>query len=221
MREAYACAMGVTFFWLSLSIPPEHASNVAAHFAEAVTASPMSQSARRVLERWREAPSSLSPELVPDPARPGTWTDSEGAVDFEELFRPDALSAFGQVFIRTGAKANDWGIEPTAENAGLVITDRLPAAAALYFGLGAERSACLPGHFGALFVAPSDVGQLLPALDTLLERPSPEMLARARRWLNRGNNERVRPEELFAFIPRALRTARARREGLLLLTARG
>jgi hypothetical protein len=88
--------MGVSFFWLSLTIPPEQASSVAAHFAEAVTASPVSQSARRVLDRWREAPSSLSPELVPDPARPGTWAESEGAVDFEELFRPEALSAFGQ-----------------------------------------------------------------------------------------------------------------------------
>ncbi|MFY0567752.1 hypothetical protein ACN28E_28535 [Archangium lansingense] len=213
--------MGVTFFWLSLTIPPEQAPSVAAHFAEAVTASPVSQRARRVLDRWREAPSSLSPELVPEPAHPGTWTDSEGAVDFEELFRPEALSAFGQGFIRTGAEANAWGLKLTAENAGLVITDRIPAAAALHFGLGAELAARLPGHFGALFVAPSDVGQLLPALDAVLERPSPEMLARARCWLNRGNNERVRPEDLFSFIPRALRTAQARREGLLLLTARG
>ncbi|PTL76634.1 hypothetical protein [Vitiosangium sp. GDMCC 1.1324] len=213
--------MGVTFFWLSLSIPLEHASNVAAHFAEAVTASPVSQSARRVLDRWREAPSSLSPESVPDPARPGFWMKSEGTVDFEELFRPEALSAFGQGFIRTGAEANDWGIEPTAENASLVITDRIPAAAALYFGLGAERAARMPGHFGALFAAPADVGQLLPVLDAVLERPSPEMLARARRWLARGNNQDLRPEELFAFIPRALRTAHTRGEGLLLLTARG
>ena len=91
----------------------------------------------------------------------------------------------------------------------------------MYFGLGAERAARLPGHFGALFVAPSDVGQLLPALDAVLERSSPEMLARARRWLSRGNNQDLRPEELFAFIPRALRTALARNEGLLVLTARG
>jgi hypothetical protein len=212
--------MGVTFFWLSLRIPPEHASGVAARFAEAVTASPVSPTARRVLERWREAPSSLSPESVPDPSRPGFWMDSEGAEDFEELFRPEALSAFGQGFIRTGAEANEWGIEPTAENAGLVITNRIPAAAALYFGLGAERAARLPGHFGALFVAPSDVGQLLPALDAVLERPSPEMLTRARRWLG-GNNQDLRPEELFAFIPRSLRAAHTRGEGLLLLTARG
>jgi hypothetical protein len=89
------------------------------------------------------------------------------------------------------------------------ITDRIPATAALYFGLGAERAARLPGHFGVLFVAPGDVGQLLPALDAV------------RRGLARGNNERVRPEALFAFIPHTLRTAHARNEGLLLLTARG
>ena len=87
--------------------------------------------------------------------------------------------------------------------------------------MGAEQAARLPGHFGALFVAPSDVGGLLPALEAVLERPSPEMCARARRWLKRGNNDSVRPEELFSFIPRALRTAQARREGVLLLTARG
>jgi hypothetical protein len=213
--------MGVFFFWLSVSIPPEHATAVAAHFLEALTASPVSQSARRVLERWREAPSSLSPEYVPDPARPGFWTESEGTVEFEELFRPEALSVFGQGFIRTGAEANSWGIELNAEKGALIITDRIPAAAALHYGLGAERAARLPGHFGALFVAPSDVGQLLPALDAVLEHPSSEMLARARSWLKRGNNERVRPEALFSFIPRALRTAQARREGLLLLTARG
>jgi hypothetical protein len=91
----------------------------------------------------------------------------------------------------------------------------------LHYGLGAERAARLPGHFGALFVAPSDVGPLLRALDAVLERPSPEMLTRARSWLNRGNNDDVRPEALFSFIPRALQTAQARREGLLLLTARG
>ncbi|HYO57401.1 hypothetical protein [Archangium sp.] len=120
-----------------------------------------------------------------------------------------------------GAEAEKWGIEPTAENADIIVTDRIPAAAALYFGLGAERAARLPGHFGAFFVAPSEVGQVLPPLEAVLERPSPEMPTRARRWLDRGNSEYTRPEELFAFIPRALRTAHARREGLLLLTARG
>jgi hypothetical protein len=147
--------------------------------------------------------------------------DAQGTVTFEELFRPEALSALGQGFFMRGAEAEKWGIEPTAANASLVRTDRIPSAAALYFGLGAERAAQLPGHFGALFVAPTDVDQVLPPLETVLERPSPEMLTRARRWLDRGNNARVRPEDLFAFIPRALRTAHAGREGLLLLTARG
>jgi hypothetical protein len=213
--------MGVTFFWLSVRIPPEHASGVASSFAAAVAASPVSPTARQVLDRWREAPSSLSPEAIPDPARPGFWTYPEGTEEFEELFRPEALSAFGQGFIRTGAEANDWGIEFNADHGSLIITDRIPAAAALYFGLGAEQAARIPGHFGALFIAPSDVGELLPALDAVLESPSPEMLARARRWLKRGNNDRVRPEALFSFVPRALRTAQARREGLLLLTAKG
>jgi len=67
----------------------------------------------------------------------------------------------------------------------------------------------------------SDVGQVLPLVEAVLERPTSEMLTRARRWLDRGNNEDTQPEELSAFIPRALRTAHARREGLLLLTARG
>jgi hypothetical protein len=213
--------MGVTFFWLSVCIPAEHSSGVASRFAAAVAASPVSPTARQVLDRWRQAPSSLSPEAVPDPARPGFWTDPEGTEEFEELFRPEALSAFGQGFIKTGAEANGWGIELNAENGGLIITDRIPAAAALHYGLGAEQAARLPGHFGALFVGPSDVGELLPALDAVLERPSPEMLARARSWLKRGNNDRVRPEALFSFIPRALRIAHARREGLLLLTAKG
>ncbi len=212
--------MGVSFFWLALSIPPEHASSVAAHFTEAVTASPVSSQVRQVFDSWREAPNSLSPEFRPDPARPGTWTDSKGARDFEELFRPEALNALGQKFIRTGAEANDWGIVPTAENASLIITDRIPAAAALYFGLGAERSARLPGHFGALFVAPNDVGQHLHSLEEVLDRPSLEMLARARCWLDRGNNQELHPEELFAFIPHALRKVQTRGEGLLLLTAR-
>ena len=213
--------MGVTFFWLSVCIPPEHSSGVASSFAAAVAASPVSPTARQVLDRWRAAPSSLSPEAIPDPARPGFWTYPEGTEAFEELFRPEALSAFGQGFIRTGAEANGWGIQFNADNCNLIITDRIPAAAALYFGLGAEQSARLPGHFGALFVAPSEVGGLLPALDAVLERPSPERLARARRWLKCGNNHSVRPEALFSFIPRALRTAQARREGMLLLTARG
>ncbi|PTL74932.1 hypothetical protein [Vitiosangium sp. GDMCC 1.1324] len=212
--------MGVTFFWLSVCIPPEHSSAVASSFAAAVDASPVSPTARQVLDRWREAPSSLSPEAIPDPARPGFWTYPEGTEEFEELFRPEALSAFGQGFIRTGAEANGWGIQLGADNGSLIITNRIPAAAALYFGLGAEQAARLPGHFGALFVAPSDVGGLLPALDAVLERPSPEMLARARRWLG-GNNTRVRPEALFSFIPHALRTAQARKEGVLLLTAKG
>jgi hypothetical protein len=147
--------------------------------------------------------------------------ESQGTVDFEELFRPEALSALGQGFFMRGAEAEKWGIEFTADNASVVVTDRIPAAAALYFGLGAERAAQMPGHFGALFVAPSDVGQVLPPLEAVFERPSREMLSRARRWLDRGNNDDVRPEELFAFIPRALRTARTRHEGLLLLTARG
>ncbi|ATB34073.1 hypothetical protein [Melittangium boletus] len=68
----------------------------------------------------------------------------------------------------------------------------------------------------------SDIGQVLPLVEAVLERPTQEMLTRARRWLERGNNnEDTQPEELFAFIPRTLRTAHARREGLLLLTARG
>jgi len=112
-----------------------------------------------------------------------------------------------------GAKANLWGIEPTAENTSLVISDRIPAAAALYFGLGAKRAARMPGHFGALFAAPSDVGQLLSALESVLEGPSPEMLARTRRWLNRGNNQSISPEELFAFLPSALRIAQAGMKG--------
>ncbi|WNG14562.1 hypothetical protein [Cystobacter fuscus] len=213
--------MGVTFFWLSLCIPPEHSSGVASRFAAAVAASPVSPTARQVLDRWRKTPSSLSPKAVPDPAHPGYWTESEGTEEFEELFRPEALNAFGQGFIRTGAEANGWGIEFNAENGGLIITDRIPAAAALYYGLGAEQAACLPGHFGAFFVAPSNISELLPALDAVLERPSPEMLARAQSWLKRGNNERVRPEALFSFVPRALRTAQVRREGVLLLTAKG
>ncbi|PTL75429.1 hypothetical protein DAT35_54930 [Vitiosangium sp. GDMCC 1.1324] len=148
-------------------------------------------------------------------------TYPEGTEEFEELFRPEALSTFGQEFIQTGEKANLWGIEPTAENTSLVISDRIPAAAALYFGLGAKRAARMPGHFGALFAAPSDVGQLLSALEAVLEGPSPAMLVRTRRWLNRGNNQSISPEEVFAFIPSALRTAQARNEGLLVLTARG
>ncbi len=129
--------------------------------------------------------------------------------------------------IRAGIHQNGRGSERLGhrvqrrENGGLIITDRIPAAAALHYGLGAEQAARLPGHFGALFVAPSDVGQLLPVLEAVLERPSPEMLARARSWLKRGNNESVHPEALFSFIPRALRTAQARREGVLLLTVRG
>jgi hypothetical protein len=213
--------MGVPFFWLSLCIPPEHSPGVAARFATAVAASPVSASARQVLDRWSEAPRSLSPEHVPDPVRPGFWMESEGTVEFEELFRSEALSAFGQGFIRTGAEANSWGIELSAKNGGLLITDRIPAAAALHYGLGAEQAARLPGHFGALFVDPSEVGPLRPAVEAILERPSLEMIARARSWLDRGNNESVRPEALFSFIPRALRTAQARREGWLLLTARG
>jgi hypothetical protein len=213
--------MGVTFFWLSVCIPPEHSSGVASSFAAAVAASPVSPTARQILDRWREAPSSLSPEAIPDPARLGFWTYPEGTEEFEELFRPEALSAFGQGFIKTGAEANGWGIQLDADNGSLIITDRIPATTALYFGLGAEQAARLPGHFGALFVAPSDVGGLLPALDAVLGHPSPEMFARARRWLKRGNNNRVRPEALFSFIPRALRTAQARREGVLLLTAKG
>ncbi|WNG43898.1 hypothetical protein F0U60_07170 [Archangium minus] len=213
--------MGVTFFWLSLRIPFKIASGVAARFAEAVTASPVSPAARRVLERWRETPNSLSPEFVPNPARPDVWMESEGTVDFEELFRPEALSALGQGLLMRGTEAKKWGIEPTEENSGIIVTDRIPAAAALYFGLGAERAAQLPGHFGAFFVAPSDVGQVLPLLEAVLARPTPEMLSRARRWLDRGNNEYTQPEELFDFIPRALRTAHARHEGLLLLTTKG
>jgi len=202
-------------------IPQEHVSDVAALFAQAVTASAMPPTAHRVLNRWREDSSSLSPEHVPDPERPGYWMHAEGRVDFEELFRPEALDALGQGFIRTGVEANPWGIEVTEENTDLVIGDRIPVAAALYFGLGAERAARMPGHFGALFVAPGDIGRVLPALESVLEGPSPEMLARTRRWLDRGNNQSTPPEELFAFIPRALRTARARNEGLLVLTARG
>jgi hypothetical protein len=213
--------MGVPFFWLSVCIPPEHSSEVASSFAAAVAASPVSPSARQVLERWREAPGSLSPEAVPDPAHPGFWTFPEGTEEFEELFRPDALSAFGQGFIRTGPEANGWGIQLDEDNGSLLITDRVPAAAGLYFGLGAEQAARLPGHFGALFVAPSEVRGLLPALEAVLECPSPEMLARARRWLRGGNNTRVRPEEVFSFIPSALRQAEARKEGVLVLTARG
>lgn len=212
--------MGVTFFWLSVCIPPEHASGVASSFAAAVAASPVSPTARQTLDRWREAPDSLSPEAIPDPARPGFWTYPAGTEAFEELFRSEALSAFGQGFIKTGPEANGSGIQLGADNGSLIITHRIPAAAALYFGLGAEQAARLPGHFGALFVAPSDVGGLLPALEAVLERPSPEMLTRAQRWLG-GNNTRVRPEALFSFIPRALRTAQARREGVLLLTAKG
>ncbi|MFY0578240.1 hypothetical protein ACN28S_31520 [Cystobacter fuscus] len=142
-------------------------------------------------------------------------------MDFEELFRPEALSEFGREFFLRGVAPEEWGIELDWERASIIITDRIPAAAALYFGLGAEQVARLPGHFGALFVAPSDVGQVLPLVDSVIETPSPEMLTRARRWLDRGNNEFTLPEELFAFIPRALRTAHARHEGLLLLTARG
>ncbi|HEX8434522.1 hypothetical protein [Archangium sp.] len=213
--------MGVTFFWLSVCIPPEHSSEVASSFAAAVAASPVSPYARQLLDRWRETPSSLSPEAIPDPASPGFWTFPEGTEEFEELFRPEALSAFGQGFIRTGTEAHGWGIQLDEDNGNLMITDRVPAPAALYFGLGAEKAAHLPGHFGALFVAPSDVGGLLPALEAVLERPSPEMLARARRWLRGGNNTRVRPEEVFDFIPHALRKAEARKEGVLVLTARG
>jgi len=213
--------MGVRFFWLSVCIPPEHSSGVASSFAAAVAASPVSPTERQVLDGWRKAPGSLSPESIPDPAHPGSWTYPEGTEEFEELFRPEALSAFGQGFIKTGAEANAWGIQLGADNGRLLMTDRIPAAAALYFGLGAEQAARLPGHFGALFVAPSDVGGHLPALDAVLEHPSPEMLARARRWLNGGNNTRVRPEALFSFIPSALRIAQARREGLLLLTVKG
>ncbi|WNG18454.1 hypothetical protein [Cystobacter fuscus] len=213
--------MGVSFFWLSLRIPPELTTRVATRFAEAVAASPVSPTAQRVLERWRESPDSLIPEFVPDPARPGALTHAEGTVDFEELFRPEALSGFGREFFLRGVAPEEWGIELDWERASIIITDRIPAAAALYFGLGAERVARLPGHFGALFVAPSDVGQVLPLVDSVIETPSPEMLTRARRWLDRGNNEFTQPEGLFAFIPRALRTAHARHEGLLLLTARG
>ncbi len=215
--------MGVTFLWLSLRIPPEFVSKVSARFAEAVTASPMSATARRVLERWREEPHSLSPEHVPDPAPiyPGALMESEGTVDFEELFRPEALSTFGQGVFMRGGEAEKWGIEPSEENAGVVVTDRIPASAALYFGLGAERVARMPGHFGALLVAPGDVGQVLPVVEELLQRPSQEMLARARRWLDRGNNDSTQPEELFAFIPRALRAAHAQREGVLVLTVWG
>ena len=64
--------------------------------------------ARRVLERWHEAPSSLSPEFVPDPAHPGALMESEGTKDFEELFRPEALSALGQGFFMRGAEAEKW-----------------------------------------------------------------------------------------------------------------
>lgn len=212
--------MGVTFFWLSVCIPPEHSSEVASSFDAAVAASPVSPTARQILDRWREAPSSLSPESIPDPARPGFWTLPEGTEEFEELFRPEALSALGQGFIKTGTEAHGWGIQLDANNGSLIITNRIPAAAALYFGLGPEQAALLPGHFGALFVSPSDVGGLLPALDSVLGRPSPEMLSRARRWLG-GNNTRVRPEALFSFIPSALRMAQARKEGVLLLTAKG
>lgn len=146
--------MGVTFFWLAVCIPPEHSSGVASSFAAAVAASPVSPTARQVLDRWREAPGSLSPESIPDPARPGFRTYPEGTEEFEGLFRPEALSAFGQGFIRTGVEANGWGIQLDADNGGLIITDRIPAAAALYFGLGAEQAARLPGHFGALFISP-------------------------------------------------------------------
>lgn len=212
--------MGVTFFWLSVCIPPAHASEVAASFAAAVAASPVSPAARQVLDRWREAPGSLSPEVVPDPARPGFWMFPEGTEEFEALFRPDALSAFGQGFIRTGTAANGWGIQLDEDHGTVMITDRVPAPAALYFGLGPAQAARLPGHFGALFVAPSDVSGLLPALEAVLERPSPEMLARARRWL-RGSNTTLVPEELFSFLPHALRKAEARKEGVLVLIARG
>ena len=214
--------MGVTFLWLALRIPPEFTSRVAARFAEAVTASPVSAIARRVLKRWREEPHSLSPECVPDPAPmyPGGLMESEGTVDFEELFRPEALIELGQGFFMIGGEGMEWGIEPPHDSTSVVLTDRIPASAALFFGLGAERAARLPGHFGAFFVAPGDVGQVLPVAEEVLERPSQEMLARARRWLDRGNNEFTQPEDLFAFIPRALRIAHAQREGLLVLTAR-
>lgn len=148
-------------------------------------------------------------------------TYPEGTEEFEELFRPEALSALGQGFIKTGDAANGWGIQLGPNNGSLLLTDRVPAAAALFFGLGAEQAARLPGHFGALFAAPSEVGELLPELDALLEHPSPQMLTRARRWLKGGNNTSVHPKDVFSFIPSALRTAQARSEGMLLLTARG
>jgi hypothetical protein len=94
--------MGVSFLWLSLRIPHELTSRVATRFAEAVAASPMSPTAQRVLERWRESPLSLIPEFVPDPARPGALTHAEGTVEFEELFRSEALSGFGQEFFMRG-----------------------------------------------------------------------------------------------------------------------
>jgi len=104
---------------------------------------------------------------------------------------------------------------------GVLIADRTPAAAALYFGLGPDRAERLPGHFGALFAAPGDVGPLLRTVTAVTDHPSSEMLERAQSWLARGNNQSTDPEELFAFIPRALRMAQARNEGLLVLTARG
>ncbi|WP_434385681.1 hypothetical protein [Melittangium boletus] len=211
--------MGATFLWLSLPIPPAYVADLSARFNEAVTASPVSPTARWVLERWREAPHSLIPEFVPDPTRPGALTDAEGAEEFEELFRPEALSEFGQGIIRLGGEAEAWDFEFTEQN--VVVTDRIPASAALYFGLGEERAARIPGHFGALFVTPGEVGQVLSRVEGLFEKPTLEMRMRARRWLDRGNNDFTHPEELFAFIPRALRTSHARHEGLLLLTARG
>ncbi|QSQ26444.1 hypothetical protein JY651_16585 [Pyxidicoccus parkwayensis] len=213
--------MGVTFLWLSVGIPSERVDEVASRFAEAVAASPVSPAARRVLERWREDPDSLSPEHVPDPTRPGALMESEGVVDFEELFRPKSLIELGQGFFMKGAETQSLGIEATAENAGVFVNDRVPASAALYFGLGAERAARLPGHFGALFVVPGEVAQVLASVEALLGQPSEEMRARAWRWLGRGNNDFSRLDELFEFIPRALRTAHARGEGMLLLTTRG
>jgi hypothetical protein len=213
--------MGVSFLWLSLCIPPKHVPAAAARFSEAVTASPVRATARRVLARWRKTPSSLCPELVPDPDDADAWKRTKDSETFDEIFRPAGMRALGEGLFMTGAEYKEWGIEPTEENASVLIADRTPAAAALYFGLGPDRAERLPGHFGALFAAPSDVGERLRAVTALLDHPSSEMLECAQSWLARGNNQSTNPEDLFAFIPRALRMAQARNEGLLVLTARG
>lgn len=213
--------MSVSFLWLSLCIPSKHVPAAAARFAEAVAASPVPAKGRRVLNRWRKNPSSLCPDLVPDPDYAGAWMHTKDSETFEALFRPAGVRALGQGLFMTGAEYKEWGIEPTEENATALIADRIPAASALHFGLGPDRAERLPSHFGALFAAPLDLGQLLRTVTDVLDHPSSEMLERAQVWLARGNNDSIKPEELFTFIPRALRMAQARNEGLVVLTTWG